>query len=166
MQPTTIAISISVFALLVSCLSLGWNVYKELGLRGRIKVICVVGEAVMGPLHKRIIIMRAVNHGPGRVLLNGITLKNTWWARMRGRNRYFTIVPDFSDPLTTKLPATLDVGDPMQIVLPYNKECFLKTPSARVGLSDTFTRPHWASRKHLRRAREQYQKDFGGASEK
>ena len=164
MNQATVAILISVLSLLVSFAALGWNIYKEIGLRPRLRVSCSVITVVNGPNRANKIAFMAVNHGPGQIQIKGITLKSTWWARLRGKSKYFTLIPEWDNPLNTRLPAALAVGDQATFIVPYTSDCFLSSPVAIAGLTDTFNREHWAPRRHLRRAREQFAKDFSGTT--
>lgn len=161
MRRENLAILISLLSLAISLLSLAWNIFRELGLKARVKVSCVVGTFVSPENRENKIIISVVNFGPGEVHVKGVTLKNTWWSRLRGGSRYFLVLPEWDHPINTRLPAKLDVGGEASLVVPFDKDCFLSSRVARVGVVDTFNRQHWASRKDLRRAREQYRKDFG-----
>jgi hypothetical protein len=107
------------------------------------------------------VVFGVVNHGPGQVQIKGLTLKNPWWARLRGKSKYFLLIPEWDNPLSTPLPATLAVGDQASFIIPYEEDCFLSSPIARAGVLDTFNREHWAAAKQVRRARGQFRRDFG-----
>lgn len=152
-----IAILISSFALAVSFASLAWNVYKELGLRPRVKVSLMVASTVIGPAipHENRILIRAVNYGPGEVNITSIPLKSLWRHRKGGGYKWASVMPE-----PGQLPVNLGVGKEAFLMLAYNPDCFLSVKHARAGLGDSFGRNHWVSRKQLRRAEDTYENDF------
>jgi hypothetical protein len=156
MTPTQVAIVISIIALLVSMGNLGWSIYKELGLRGRVRVsIAVAEQFIQGRGSEKKILIQAVNMGPGEVHLTSIPLKPPRWADKDGLYMWGSVMPE---PGT--LPVALAVGKQAMILLPYRDDCFLSRRHAGVGLGDSFGRHHWAPRKQLRRAEATYEKDF------
>jgi hypothetical protein len=154
---------VSAVALIVSLVTFFWNVFKELGLRPRVRVTMkvMVFKYDGGETATKILIY-AVNFGPGTVYLNSVTLKARWRDRWRGTPKYAgVIVEDRTVYGNSDLPARLDVGQQAQFRLPYYEDSsVLKTPWRRVGITDSFDRTHWVPRKRLRRARKTYLRDF------
>ncbi len=71
------------------------------------------------------------------------------------------LIHDYKNPLSGQLPVTLDIGERVDLIHPFEKDCvFLHRPT-RVGLRDNFGRDHWAPRKLLRRAQACYDRTFG-----
>jgi hypothetical protein len=150
------ALVISIIALLVSMASLGWNIYKELGLRARVKVsLNVVEQFIQGRGSEKKILFQATNHGPGEIHLTSIPLKAPRWSKKEGTYLWGSVMPE---PGT--LPVSLAVGKQALLMLPYRDDCFLSVKHARVGLGDSFGRNHWVAKKDLRRAEAAYEKDF------
>jgi hypothetical protein len=156
MTNAQIALGISVVALLISLANLGWSIYKEIGLRGRVKVsVAVVEEILQGQRPEKKILIQAVNMGPGEVHLTSIPLKAPRWTKSDGRYKWGSVMPE-----PGMLPVTLGVGMQKLLLLPYRPDCFLNRKHARVGVGDSFGRSHWAPRKQLRRAEATYENDF------
>jgi hypothetical protein len=75
LTPAHVALLISGAALAVSLTALFWNVFKELGLRPRVRVtVNVMAFKYDGHTVTKIVVY-AVNFGPGAVYLNSVTLK-------------------------------------------------------------------------------------------
>jgi hypothetical protein len=164
MSPVNVAIVISAISLVVSLTTLGWNIYKEFCLKPRLKVgvavVIIGGEAVPGGRQSKIVFM-AVNHGPGEITITGVTLDPTRKEKRSDDITSYLLVHENNSPFGTPLPATLKVGGEARIIIPYDKDSFLSRRFRRVGLRDSFKRDHWAPAKQLRRAEEEYKKDFG-----
>lgn len=157
-----IAIVISTLALAVSTFSLGWNVYKEIGLKARVKVGISVVEEVwnQGKSREKWIMIFAVNFGPGPVILTSLAVKRTWWNRKVAGGRDGSIIAESGPRWSSTFPIKLDVGQEARFSVPYNENSFLRFKSARVGVRDSFRREHWARRKLLRRVEADYRRDF------
>lgn len=168
-----IALGLSFFAFIASFFSLGWNVYRDIVLKPRLRVefgikwIMQAGEderlQQSGP---PLLILSGINHGPGEVVCRGAVARTGSFIRSLFREfPYGFIVPDHANPYCSKLPTRLAVGDEVSVVFPYDRECFLVKPPNRIGITDSFGRTHWASKKGLKLANRQYRKDFGDSAE-
>lgn len=163
MRPEIIALLISILSLAVAALSLGWNIYRDVILKPKLKIGFGVKEIISPSLaeHLTKLILTATNFGPGRIKCSMIELRNApLWRRVLRKTRQAIIIHDYQNPMSAQLPATLEVGDKMDLILPYDKECCLSKPFTHIGLSDSFGRIHWAPTRDMRRAKEHYQKDF------
>lgn len=154
----------SVLAIAISSVTLGWTIYRDairrpkLRVRIAIKSIIQKGQPNLGPY----IFIEGLNIGPIPNRANAVFARKAWWERFtKGRaNRIAFIYPDYSNPATTRAGTKLEIGDEANFVFPYAKDCFLKTKFRRIGICDGFGRMHWAKRKALRIARQQYFKAF------
>jgi hypothetical protein len=70
------------------------------------------------------------------------------------------MIHDYQNPLSGQLPAYLDVGERIDLLIRYERDCFLSEDFTHIGLSDSFGRIHWASAKDVKQARKAYQKKF------
>jgi hypothetical protein len=147
MDTSQIAIIISIFSVLVAAFSLGWNIYRDVILKPKvvvtfaIKNIVAVGRA---PSPDNIGIS-AVNHGPGPLILNTIILKqSSFWRRLFRKEKFAVLMHDLKNPYSSKLPRRLEVGESLDLFVPFNENCFLKEPFTHLGLSDSFGRSNWA----------------------
>jgi len=161
-----VAIFLSALSLAVSFTALGWNIYKELGLKARIKVAVSVIEMIYAEHREKRVMFYVVNFGPGAVFVTSLTLKKSWWQRRRSeyKTKFYSLIAEDRTASWDSLPIKLDVGQQGRFVVPYDAECFLKEKHSRAGVMDSFERYHWARRKRLRRAEKQYEKDFGRAT--
>ena len=147
MPNTEIAIFISALSLAMAGLSLGWNIYRDIVLKPRVRVTAIIGPIIAagvkgaGPTY---ICINAVNCGPGNTTLSLIILKKTslfkWLARKQESG---FVIPDYKNPASGKLPCELGVGERTSLLFPYDSECFLKDNMSHIGISDTFGRTHW-----------------------
>ena len=165
MDKATIAILVSVGSLLVAGLSLGWNIYRDIVLKPRVKVSFKKGNIHHSTLAKPLpkLALSATNLGPGQVKLSMIWFRNvTLWKRLTRTTQLAFIVPDYTEPMSAKLPATVEPGDRIDLLLPWDEKCCMSAPCTQMGISDYFGRVHWAPRKDVKAAREQWLKDFPG----
>jgi hypothetical protein len=161
------ALGISFVAVIIAAFSLGWNIYRDVVLKPRLRVHFQVSTLVtpgQPQIPKRTFLdITSVNHGPGRIVCSMIhaRLKTSIWRRLRRKPRQGVIPGDWTNPISGKLPSTLEVGQKLVLLLPYQQDCFLKEADVtKIGVLDTFGRTHWAPRQNLYYAQRQYQKDF------
>lgn len=161
------ALTISFVSILVAGLSLGWNIYRDVILKPRMRVRFQVSTIVHPALPSQTFLgLTTVNHGPGRITCNMIHVKTApLWRRVLRSVKQGVIIGDWTNPLRGKLPKTLEVGETLTLLLPYEKRCFLSSDSTHIGIIDTFGRTHWAPRSQVKDARQQYVKKFGGSGE-
>jgi hypothetical protein len=155
------ALVISIVALFVSGANLGWSVYKEVAFRARVRIWFGIRDIVGGsapPLRK--IVLSVTNVGPGPLRVQMIHYKNApFWRRLVRRVQRGVILHDHTDPISGKLPTKLDVGESLDLLLPYH-EGSLTTAMTHVGIFDSFGRNHWVSRRDVKEAMVQFRKDF------
>jgi hypothetical protein len=157
------ALGISLLALFVSFANLGWNMYRELALRGRLTVSFGIRqffhESFPKPLTR--VCVSGTNFGPGSVRVSMISYRKAgMWRRILRRVEVGTIIHDYSDPLSGKLPAKLEVGDSIDLLLKYGPEFEVPADVTDIGLSDSFGHIHWAPRRSVRTFRTRHEKDF------
>lgn len=163
MTTAQIAIVISLISATTAGLSLGWNIYRDVILKAKIIIgISVVNIVEPGnPAAQSSISISATNHGPGSVKLKMIHVKNSsWWRWLLRKEKYGVVLQDQTNPDSWKLPHKLEVGDSIDIFLPYDNECFLSYGWSHVGINDYFGRVHWAPSKEIKTSIKQWKKDF------
>jgi len=158
------AIAISVLSLLVSGTSLGWTIYRDIALKGRLKVyfgirlLVTPGENAKPP---EFLMFSSTNHGPGSVKVEMLVLKrSSLWRRLLRKTEHAVLMHDYTNPLSGALPSTIAVGDTLQLMMTYDKECFLGQEWTHVGIADSFGRTHWAPTGHVEEARARFKKEF------
>jgi hypothetical protein len=159
MQQTDIAIAISLVSAFVAAISLGWNIYRDVILKPKVVVTLAIKNLISAgtPKSPDMVGISAVNHGPGSIIINSITLKETSvWKRILRKEQHAFLVHDYTNPYSDKLPKKLDVGETLNLFGPFDKECFSKHPFTHLGLADSFGRVHWAKRKSMARIRSRW----------
>ena len=163
-----IALGVSILAFVLSAFSLGWNIYRDVILKPRLKVALGIKSLLverekhrLSELGAPFIELQATNHGPGEIVINGAVARRSSFLRsLFTECPYLFIVPDFKHPYCSKPSCRVAVGDKALIIFPYQQECFLAEKPKRVGVVDSYGRVHWASRRELRNALQQYRESF------
>jgi len=144
---------ISILAFCMSGVAIFWNVYKDIVLKARVKVIVnlcrIVRQRQKGDTFIQI---EATNYGPGSIICESIWLKK--------KSIFENIRQDYSNPLSSTLPKKLEVGENVKMLFPYEEKIFLVNESTNVGIMDSFNRIHWAERRQTKKSVEAYRKDF------
>ena len=154
---------------MLSGVALGWNVYRDVILKARVKVSAAVVRVVSHGQRvgdgDQFIKIGVTNDGPGPVHIEMIVGKAApLWRRLLRRTQHFVVLPDYTNALNPKIPHKMEVGDTIGLLLPYDEKSFLNGRGTHIGVSDSFGRSHFASRKHLSEARVQFTKDFPEAT--
>jgi hypothetical protein len=134
---------ISIAALLVGMISLGWQIYKELGLRARLVVsvsveICANSNTSVATER---VVARVANHGPGEVTITKLVISD----RRRGAKDLHYICVHPKSAHSGPLPCHLKTGEQYATSFPINREGWLSAKPKRFGALDAFDRVHWAS---------------------
>lgn len=156
------ALGISILALVLSGTSLGWNIYRDVILKARVRVRFQISEIHHPTFSKALsrICITVTNFGPGKVKCEMIVYKKTsLLRRLRRKAEQGIIFHNYIDPLSGKLPTVLEVGERLHLPLPYTQDCCLGNGTTHIGISDSFGREHWAPRSSVKRARKQFLKD-------
>jgi hypothetical protein len=155
------AVCISLVSACISLFSLGWNIYRDVILKPRLKVdLCFAdaiphrtGNGTMALMTKReiktqstVIMLEAVNHGPGSIQCNSV---GGIAGRFGKKSRTF-ISPDANHYLADQLPKTLAPGDTIKVVFPIRSDGFLGQDVKRIGFKDSYDRMHWAPRSSVK----------------
>ena len=162
-----VALAVSIFSILIAALSLGWNIYRDLILKARVDVSFGVFSLINPSLPEspHYLKLSVTNFGPGPVTVSTIIVKEAQlWRRLLRKTRNTFIVPDYTNPLSTRIPAKIEVGDKIDLLLPYDRDCFLKSHFTYVGVYDYFGRYHCAPKSDLKEAYAEWKKDFPDVS--
>jgi hypothetical protein len=162
-----LAILISALSFIVACAALGWNIFRELWLRPRLRVSLDIVELmseVMLPTRKMMI--AGTNFGAGKIRVSMVWFrKGSLLQRLRHKARQGVLIYDYKNPLSGKLPITLDVGERVELIFPFENGGLLAERPTDVGLRDNFGRDHWVPRKTLQQAQAEYDQAFGAQSD-
>jgi hypothetical protein len=171
MGPETIRqwlpIGISAVSLILASFALGWSIYRDVVLKASVAVrfavvsiMAAAGDAIRR--EGRFLNITVVNHGPGPVTIQTIAGRiSPWWRTVLRRPQHFVILNDHTNPMNPRLPARLDVGDTLNLFLPYDARCFLGTEATHIGVTDSYGRLHLAPPRHVNDARNSFMQDFG-----
>lgn len=153
---------ISILALMISGISIFWNVYRDIVLKAKLRIIVQISDIVQSD--KKLgtfILIGGTNHGPGSIICESIWLqKKYFWGWVTRKSRFAFLVHDYTNPLSNTLPKKLEVGENLTLLFPYKEGMFLATRPTHVGIKDSFGRLHWAKSKSLKEAIEKYLKIF------
>ena len=104
--------------------------------------------------------MSAVNLGPGSIICNGLLGRAKHFFQFWKEKKYFYVIEDYTNPLCTRFPKKLEVGESLTELFSLKKDAFLSLNPTHVGIRDTFGRMHWASRKSLKKTKKDFLKEF------
>ncbi len=163
LNPETV-LFISVLSLVTAALSLGWNIYRDIVLKPRVRVTAIIGP-ILTPGVKKVgptyIGISAINHGPGTTTLSLISLKKTSLFKWLARKQEFAIIlPDYENPASGNLPYELGVGERIFLPFLYDSECFLKMNMSHIGILDTFGRTHWMKTSQVKKMNVRWREEF------
>jgi hypothetical protein len=155
-----IALIISFGSLVVAAISLGWNVYRDVIRKPKLAVTLRVGAIVFSrEKHVDRVIVSITNFGPGKTTANMLQLrKSSWWRRLFRQQRFAALIHDYSDSLSGRLPAPLDVGERLDLTFRFGSDLFLLRDFTHVGVSDPFGRVYWCKTSNYREAERDYRK--------
>lgn len=158
----SIAIGISLLSLMVAAFALGWNVYRDVilkpRLRVRVNISDVVGNAGRAGTFA---VVQGTNFGPGDIGVEMVHGRNApLWRRLLRCPRNFVVIHDYQNPLSGQLPTRLATGEKIDLLFEFNADCFLKAQPTHIGLRDSFGRTHWASRSEVREATKLFREDL------
>lgn len=165
MEQNTIAILISGISLTIAGLSLGWNIYRDVILKPRVRVTVyksMIGSEII-PMTEKLCIS-AVNYGPGSVRLRMVRFKkSTFKTRLSRSTAEGYVVHDYHNPLSGQLPKSLEVGETITLIFPWdNTNVFAESPT-HIGICDSFGRDHWAKKGQVQKTLEQWRSQFAAA---
>ena len=162
MNKDEIAIILSMLSLGVAALALGWNIYRDVVLKPRLRVTVqkslIAQEGRQNTTH---FMISAVNFGPGVIRLNIIRfMHSSFFKKLFKKWRHGVLMHDYRNPLSGQLPTSLDVGEKIDLIFPWDEECLCRTKPSHIGLADSFGRTHWASKKDVKKVIKEWESEF------
>ena len=156
MSQNSTALVLTIVSLSVAGISLAWNIYREVWLKARMKVVVDTlvevpvgadGRVLAAPTGK--LGLSAINLGPREIKCEVAiaTFGSAWDTVMRRRSRAVLARLD---------QKKLEVGERVQFTLAWENAFFLAEPHLKIGVVDSFGRTHWASRSQVRRRVHEY----------
>ncbi len=160
-----IPIIISMLSFVVAAFSLGWNVYRDVLLKPKLRVTFLLADLVSvgtGDAEKKIT-LSAVNMGPGVLNLQMIHIKTSSLWRILFRMIEPGIIT-YNNPIGgSRLPCKVDVGDTATFLFDYDAP-FIQQRFTHIGIRDSFGRVHWAARRDVKRAKRFYKNEQNKAN--
>jgi len=164
MSTAAIALLVSGLSLLLSAFALGWNIYRDVLLKARVKVsfhyIAVVREGETPIDGWDLLRLSVVNHGPGPVQVGMVHGRVApLWRRLLRRVQHFVVLLDRSIPMNQRpMPERIEVGERRDYFLRPEKLMSAEAGArmlraTHIGIADSFDRVHYAPMKQLREAR-------------
>jgi hypothetical protein len=166
MRTGDVAIIVSVISLVLSIVSVGWNIYREVVLKPRVKVrvdslvevpLDSGGKVIVTPIGK--LGVSAINFGPGEVKCEvAIVRFGSWWeTRVRRSHSSRAVIARFDQK-------KLGVGERAQFTTRWQEAWFLNEANVRIGVVDSFGREHWAPQRQVRRRVKDYRAATAGTA--
>jgi len=163
MTKDEIAIVISIASLCVAAIALGWNIYRDVVLKPRLRVSvmrAVIASEAIRPSNKFII--SAVNFGPGKIRISIIRFRqSSIFKKLFRKWQHGVLIHDYRNPLSGQLPSTLDVGEKIDLIFPWDSDCLCGNNPSHIGIADSFGRTHWAPKKEVQNVIKQWKQEFG-----
>jgi len=163
MNKDEIAIIISLTSLGIAAIALGWNIYRDVVLKPRLRVSVakvMIGSEVMPASDKFMI--SAVNFGPGKIRLSIIRfMHSSIFKKIFRKWKHGVLIHDYRNPLSGQLPSTLDVGEKIDLIFAWDAECLCAQNPSHIGVADSFGRTHWAPKKEVKKVISQWKQEFG-----
>ena len=170
MNEEKVAILISFGALSIAVFSLGWNFYRDVLLKPRVRATIMIsnihhGDSIHGPY----ITIKVTNLGPGLIICESIEMMKKSILSFLGRpvlkifnqqTKYAMVVHDYTNPYSSRLPKELKVGERLTLLLEMNQDSLLAVDPTHVGVADSFGRFHWAKRRSLKKAKQKYFEEY------
>lgn len=159
------ALIVSIVSMFVAIFALGWNFYRDVMLKPRVKGSIRInnihhGGALLGPF----ISLHFVNFGPGPVQLDSIFTARLSFYRFFGIKlatlmervpKWAHVMYDYTNSYSDKLPKKLEVGEQLNLFLPFDEDAFLGIDPNVAGVTDSFGRYHCANIKSLKSAKKE-----------
>lgn len=158
MSSGQVALLISFGSLIVAAISLGWNVYRDVIRKPKLAVRLLVGAIIYSREdHANRIVVTITNFGPGKTTANMLQLrKSSLWRRIFRRQRFADLIHDYTDSISGRLPAPLEVGDKVNLTFRFGPDLFLLQDFTQLGISDSFNRVYWCKRSNYHEAQRNY----------
>src|SRR5438105_1447863 len=129
---------LSIVAIILSGAAIGWNIYRDVLLKPRVRVSARVmfGITKIADQPIRVFLLSVVNFGPGVVLLKSATVRERSLLRdlLRGARQWIVVVP------FEQLPRKLQPGESVDFTFNYDEKLFLRERFTQIGIFDTFAR--------------------------
>lgn len=149
----TLSLVLSIVSVLVAGMSLGWNIYKEIGLKAKVEISLQIMKLVTPgvKVEGEFLVLSATNFGPGIVNLKTVygrrrSFKN--W--ISGKNKAFLFRWESSQPQFGTLPCKIEVGDELKLFFSMEiARALIEYEINEVGVCDSFGRTHFVPKKQI-----------------
>lgn len=156
----TVALILSVVSLLVSLAGFAWTIHTHItSIYPRLRVV-VQAPMVFSADKSRLILIGIANPGPATVVVTGLHLRGN--SKDRKASYFIPTGGPLDHPMNHQLPAKIEQGQSINLVLPYRADQFLRIAPRKVGVLDTLGRFHWSGKRDVRLSVANFAKDFPG----
>jgi hypothetical protein len=161
MDGPTVAIIVSFLSFGVSAFALGWNVYRDVYLKARLRLVfglyTIHHDMFPKPIWRYS--LSATNLGPGKIKLQTLALREySIWKRITRRVKHAIVIHDSKHPFGGQLPCDLDVGEKMDLTFAPDDRKWLAEGEGftQIGICDSFGRTHWCNKWQMADAKKKF----------
>jgi len=154
-----LAIVISAVSASIALFALGWNIYRDVIAKPRLKAHVSVYDFrdQDGKIVRTAIMLRGTNWGPGEIVVEKTI---TCTKRFFRKASYGVVIPDVPGKQADVLPKRLKVSESVQQFFPYTKDAAEIMATSLIGFCDSLGRYHWATTESFKQLRAQWRKNF------
>src|SRR5438309_11493257 len=78
--------------------------------------------------------LSAINFGPGAITCSMIQLKQApIWRWLLRKTKHAVLIHDYENRLSGQLPRKLEVGEKIDLLIRWERDCFLSKPFTHIG---------------------------------
>ena len=152
MDGPTVAIVVSFLSFGVSAFALGWNIYRDVYLKARLRMsfrlVTIHHDTLSKPMWRYS--LSATNLGPGKVKLQTVALREySIWKRITRKVKHAIVIHDFKHPFGGTLPCELEMGQGTDLTFAPDDCKWLGEEFTQIGINDSFGRTHWCNKKDI-----------------
>lgn len=163
MDKNTFAVFVSFASLLMAAFAVGWNVYRDIIQKPKLKLSLMFGFIATADADPksdayRRVILTVTNFGPGKTAAKTIMLRqSSLLKRLFKKAKRAFMMPDYEDPYSGKIPVKLEVGEEVTLTFRIADNLFLlKDDLDQIGITDPFGNTHWCKKSDYKRVKSEY----------
>lgn len=160
MDMSAIGILISIFALAIAGLALGWNIYRDYSCHSKVRIYAELKDQPKNKSSKlkgTYISISVVNHGPHDVKIETLWAANISFFRKAFLKGYGVLLHPVA---SFQLPKEIKPGEKIDLLVPFHEDCFLKDKFSNLGVMDSYDREHWVKKTELWSLYKKYNQTF------
>ena len=87
-------------------------------------------------------------------------MNSSIFKKLLKKSKHGVLIHDYKNPLSGQLPSTLDVGEKIDLIFPWDSELLCNNEPSHIGISDSFGRTHWAHKNEVKKVIKFWKEDF------